>query len=204
MAISPAADKGLISGQILSQDGKPVAKVRVMAHLSDGRISMLVDRWADSDENGGFTIDGLPFGLYTLLAQKLGDYPLLPECMYESMKTPKLTLTPTEPFAQATVRLPPRASILTGHISSATTGQPIELATMRVMARSNGKCWLETTVRTSYKLSIPSNIDFDLGVSAAGYRAWSYSDSFGGAMLHAESQEGIVVDVRLKPSKAIP
>lgn len=186
-----------ISGQVLSQEGKPVAKVKVSSEILDGKIHALVNPWALSDSQGHFAITHLKFGTYQMLTEKRSDgYLMLPECFYPSMKPVRVTLTEANPAATTNIQLPPEAGRIVGTISDSET-DGVMRAGVKIQSFGNEGCWLGTAVDPNYNLQIPSNMDVNISFEAPGYRDWSYSKTFGGAALHVEPGETVTLDIKL-------
>ncbi len=197
--------QGVVSGQVFADDGKPADKVEVGAHILNGKIDMLVDKFAYSDIEGHFLINGLDFGKYQLTAEKPDDYPMFPKCfydaLYQSAKRQTVIVSKENPVAEVEIHLPPKAGKVTGVISSqaGTVIYDGELR-LRVTLRGNTNCWLEATIPQTYSLLIPSNVDFDLTIRSTQFDDWSYKESFNGAALHVEPREKIVVNMKLRSS----
>ena len=90
--------ESLVTGRVLSPDGKPAAGVEVVARLSpppERQIYYLSQFRAQTDENGTFALRGVPhveFVLYVTDSKKLSTYRPLENQLVEPDKDPHLTL----------------------------------------------------------------------------------------------------------------
>jgi hypothetical protein len=93
----------------------------------DGRPQGSGIRYVETDAGGRFVIDRLPWGKYSVFAMKEeAGYPDMKPSFYSAnMKTPVARITPTAPVVVVSIRLGPRAAIITGSVSDSTTGGPV-------------------------------------------------------------------------------
>ncbi len=188
---------GRISGQVVSQEGKPVANAQVTAALQTGGPTVRVDRWGMTDDEGRFVIDHLAFGKYAMVAEKPSDgYPQrLLWGFYGPERSPIVMLTEASPSAEVDIELPPKAGNVIVMIVNAKAGLFIP-AGVQISSR-DGTYSLRTGVDENDTVQIPSGVDVDLTIEAAGYGDWSYSDTHDGAPLNLKPDERVVLTIKL-------
>lgn len=188
---------GRISGQVVSPEGKPVANAQVTAALQTGGPTVRVDRWGMTDDEGRFVIDHLAFGKYAMVAEKLSDgYPRrFLWCFYGADKAITVALTESNPSVEVDIELPPKAGKVIVRFANPKVGTFIP-AGIDIRSRY-GTCWVGTGVDANDPVQIPSGVDVDLTIEAAGYIDWSYSDTHDGAALNVNPGETVVLHVKL-------
>jgi protocatechuate 3,4-dioxygenase beta subunit len=135
---SSTNQKFTVSGSVINQaTGEPIPRALVT-------LSASPQRTAFTDNNGSFSLEGVPAGRYALSAQKPGYFGQ----QERSSHAPQIiTAGPgTDPFI---IHLPPE-SVIYGHLTDAN-GQPIESVGVRLLSRSarNGRMRWEARGYTS-------------------------------------------------------
>lgn len=168
--------EGSIHGTVLADRGAPVTDAHVSAEVMSGPNIMTV-LGAETNDTGVFAFSQLPMGEYRVFAEKQ-------EAGYLSTRpdifTPKppltIALTPSEPTAATTIRLGPKAGMITGWVRDSSTGEPI--AAHLSLAPTDGHAWSTTgtTGQFRFQLLIPADTPVFLGACAEGYETWFYAD----------------------------
>ena len=190
---------GQISGRVISPEGKPVVDAQVTAALQTGGPTVRVDRWGMTDDEGRFVIDHLAFGKYLMFAEKTSDgYPRrFLWCFYGANRAITVALTELNPSVEFDIELPPKAGNIIVRFANANVGTFIS-AGIKISSR-DGPCSLGTGLSANDAVQIPSGVDVDLTIDAAGYADWSYSDTHDGAALNLKPNETVVLKVKLAP-----
>ncbi len=190
---------GRISGQVVSSEGAPVADAQVTAALQTGVPTVRVDRWGMTDHEGRFVIDHLALGKYLMFAEKPSEvYPSrLLWCFYGPNRAITVRLTEANPSSEVDIELPPKAGTIVVKIANAKVGTFIP-AGIKISSR-DGPCSLGTGLSANDAVQIPSGVDVDVTIDAAGYADWSYSDTHDGAALNLKPDETVVLNIKLAP-----
>jgi hypothetical protein len=221
------SQSGLIRGRLLDSGGNPVAnadvysmfflhcdipnetaKLKIESGAEDGCLSMWdgsVD--ATTDEVGDFVLRELQWGVYELAAQKPEDgYRSTFRNLFTGEPPIRVVLTPDSPYADLTLHFPPKCALLAGTVRNAKTGELLSGVTL-VMSPKDGHGWREFTgAIVPMHVLIPSEREFTLEISAAGFDAWVYRDLFdeisvsdAPAILKLRAGEQVSLDIALTP-----
>jgi carboxypeptidase family protein len=177
-AATPIEEYGTISGRVLDADGRPVESVIVTAE-NTARPARNLPR-ADTNEDGEFTIDGLVAGRYELYTRKEEDgYPRTEFNLYDSgTPNPEVQVYPRQTAQRITLRLGPKAALLTGEVVDAVTRRPLKYAEVTVRRVDFADRFLRTGLSLpvelgEFELLVPS-LPVTVKVAATGYEDWYY------------------------------
>jgi hypothetical protein len=189
---------GLISGTAVDENGSPVqgALVNASSVAVPGIMQHTLIRYVLTDAAGRFSIDRLDWGKYELFTKKEGSaYPNTSFSFYFSGSIPEVTITPRSPTADVQIRLGPKAGILTGSVTNAETGAPVN-AGFKLVRVSPANNWFSTSQASNYRVLLPSSTDVRVEVSAPGYKTWASSGP-----LRLQSGEEMRLDISLEVSR---
>jgi len=175
---NPIEEYGTISGRVLDASGVPVENVTVLAENT-----ALPARNLPRDEtkrDGQFTIAGLTPGRYELYTKKDEDgYPRSEFNLYDvGPPNPEVTVYSRQTAQGITLRLGPKAALLTGQVVDAVTKQPLKHADITVRRVDLPDRFLRTGLSLpvelgEFKLLVPS-VTFTVKVTETGYEDWYY------------------------------
>lgn len=170
------SDEGLISGTVLYESGHPVKGATAYA-VPLGRPMGAIIPHADTDQAGHFAIF-IPdswFGKFAVVAKKEDeDYPDTSKQFYSNGKFQTVTLTARHPSATVTIRLGPKAGVISGTVKDAVTGSPLNPCTDLRYAASNNFLRGTGLIISKYRLLLPSDRRIYMKAWLDGYRPWYY------------------------------
>lgn len=190
-----AQSTGSIRGTVVDEKGAPVSNAKVNASPVGGWLITKLVRYVETDAQGRFLIDGLTLGKYGIFAMKEeAQYPNLSSSFYSDNVFPTAVINAAAPTAEVRVQLGPKAAVLTGSITDAINGSPVDAAFQltRVVSPSE---WLGCSAPPNYRILLPSSVDVLVEVSAPGYRTWSSP-----APLRLQPGAEMRLDIQLEPS----
>jgi hypothetical protein len=197
---------GSISGITIDDTGMPVSGVRVNARVLDETPTLAAIKYVQTDEQGRFLIDRLPWGRYKVFTRKDSDgYAYTASTFYSNGLAPEVKVLSKEPNVQVTINLGPKAGKIKGTVTNASTGAPIAAA-VRLWRVDHPAYWLEKTLKPEYELLVPSSVSIGIEVSAEGYETWSYAESSSLAQgsLTVRPGEAARLDIKLIPKNNLP
>ena len=165
---------------------------------------------AATDERGHFAIPHLWLSKYAVGAEKLDeDYPNMTMQFYSDGKFDTVTLTSRRSAASVSIRLGPKAGILTGTVADAVSGAPLNSCAEFRRAKQPGNFLSGTgLVNAKYRMLVPSNTDVLMKVWYAGHKPWYYPGTTAKAQsrpVNLKPGDEAKLDIRLEPdSKAQP
>jgi len=169
---------GVITGRVLNEKGEPVAKAEVCADPATlgwaGKLPC-----GRSDSAGAFTIHVWRPAEYVITAVKEKDgYPDTFNTFYgpPSVALPRVTIKEGQPRQEVTVNLGPAYGRLTGKISDAETGRPIESVMMDLRHANNPANFIRRSTgypKGQLRLLLPP-VPVIFKISASGYKEWWY------------------------------
>jgi uncharacterized protein DUF6843 len=167
---------GLIRGTAVDENGSAMQGAMVnVRSAAAGLIQHTLIRYVTTDAAGHFSIDRLDWGKYEVFAKKEDSaYPNTYFSFYDSGGIPEATITPTSPTADVHIRLGPKAGVLTGSVTNAETGAPVNAGFKLIRAASPDN-WFSTSQAPNYRVLLPSSTDVFLEVSAPGFKTWTLS-----------------------------
>jgi len=200
------ADTGLIDGTVSYENGSPVDGATVYASPMGGRPIIGKIPHATTDETGHFAIPHLWLGKYAVGAEKLDeDYPDMTSEFYSDGKFETVTLTARHSTASVSIRLGPKAGILTGTVADAVTGAPLNAC---VEFRRAKEPWnfLSGTglVNAKYRVLVPPNTNVLMKVWYGGYKPWYYAGTMNKAQsrpVNLKPGEETKLNIRLEPDR---
>jgi hypothetical protein len=194
-----AQTDGSITGVVVGQDGKPLAKAEV--HIGDNRpfYGSRTIQFHETDADGKFVIRHVPWGSYIVMAGKETEgYPDTKLAFYSNMDAPTVFLSQLSPVASVTVRLS-KAGIL--HIKSLVdeaTGATVANAAVTLRRADNPEFLM--TVSSSLKEILVPPTTVTLQVDAQGYESWPKSDPATKIdQINMESGKVIDLAIKLRP-----
>jgi hypothetical protein len=207
---SNAAEDGAISGRVLDADGVPVEKVVVMAE----NIALPARNLprAETNRDGEFTIAGLTPGRYEIYTTKEEDgYPRTEFNLYDvGPPNPQVTVNSRQIAQGLTVRLGPKAALLTGQVVDAVTKEPLRHADITVRRVDLPDRFLRTGLSLpvelgEFKLLVPS-VAFTVKVTETGYEDWYYKSGDGqpasSLLLESNTTKHLMIALQRKRAKA--
>jgi hypothetical protein len=175
---SPQPDT--IRGRVVDAEGKPVPRaklhvLRVGANPSGRRV------YYPSDDEGNFSIKGLPAGVYDVFVSKEEDnYPDTELFFYSTKETSSVQAEVSEQQESPpiTVRIGPKAGRITGRVVNAVTGAPIDNPTLTFRHSENKNIFLFTSLnqpdrKGGFDFLLPT-VPLTIEVTAPGYAVWNY------------------------------
>jgi hypothetical protein len=179
MPQNPNSHFASILGRVLDADGKPVSGAIVSAEPADRIMLHLPSSF--TNKNGEFALQGLMPGQYTLHTRKEEDgYPRTEFNFYDEHDTRDQIVAVYEgrTTQNVTIKLGPKAAVLTGHVVDAITNQPLKEADITVRRVDQPDRFLSTGLfdhgtRGDFKILVPS-LPFTLKISQDGYRDWYF------------------------------
>lgn len=202
------ADNGLIEGTVRYENDDPANGATVYASPMDHAIAGIVPH-AKTDENGHFIIPHLFLGKYAVGAEKLNEeYLDTTKQFYSDGKFDTVTLTSGHPLASVNIRLGPKAGILTGTVSDAVTGAPLDPCVEFRRAKNPGNFLSGTgLVNAQYRVLVPSDTDILMKVWYGGHKPWYYpgtTDKAQSRPVNLKPGEETRLDIRLEPDLNAP
>lgn len=199
---------GVIRGMIVDVNGQPVEGVYVTAYPADAPFRGAgAQAWTDSA--GRFSIRTTRWARYRLFTSKEDDgYADSTMGIHSQIEVPVVEVTALAPIATVTVHLGPKAAVISGSVTDATTGKLIPSPTLHLWR------WTDGVDRTSefvhdtatndghYRFLVPPNKEVGLAFSAPGYQTWTYCGDSGGDTpfpLNLPPEAKKTIDVKLQP-----
>ena len=172
-----AQNAGSIHGSVVDETGAPISGAKVNASLVNGRPMMKLVHYVETDQEGHFVIDGLEWGNYRVFAMKReSGYPDMGLSFYGNDVPPTAVITASSAVAELRIQLGPKAGTVTGSITNATDGAPLN-ASLKLTRATSPSDWLSMSVPSAYRILIPSSTDVLLEASAPGFRTCRPSGS---------------------------
>jgi hypothetical protein len=198
---APIQNDGSITGLVLGQDGKPLAKAKV--HIADTKplYGSRVVEFHETDAEGKFVITHVPWGAYVIMAGKEEErYPDTKFAFYSNLAAPTVDLGPLYPTATVTVHLGPKAGIL--HIAAirdAVSGKAVRNAAITLRRLDNPKFSITTSASVENVL-VPSTTAVEIEIESDGYEPWPPKDHARElGQIQLKSEEVFNLEVRLQP-----
>jgi hypothetical protein len=196
---------GAIEGVVTYEDGTPVRGATAYASPIDRGMAGIVPSSA-TDENGHFVIQSLWLGKFQVSAKKEEEgYPELTYAFNVGM-TKDVALTETNPTASVSLRLGPKAGIVTGAITDAATGNLLyPCAELKWKAKPKFSVKGTGFVSDEYRVLIPPDTDILLKVWVDGYQTWFYpgvTDERFATAIRLQPGEELKLDIRMEPDSS--
>lgn len=191
---------GIIRGIVLDATGQPVQDAKVRANFTGG-FSGMVPR-AHTDKSGHFVIRHVVFGEWYVTASKEQDgYPDESHAFYSGLDSALVTvdLSDDNPDQFVTVHLGQKAGSISGTITDAESGKPVEpcaqLQWKNAPFLSNGY----GPLKSKFHLLLPADTDVTLTIWARGYKPWVYKGDDGDDTVRVHQSDELKFPVRLIP-----
>jgi hypothetical protein len=190
----------VIQGVVLGEGGQPVVAAKVHAELKGVPMAKAI-LYVKTDESVFFLIDRLEFGDYYVGAVKEEEgYGSTDSGFFNDLPLIAAEVSAQHRIAEVVVNLGPKAGILTGTISDASTGKPIPAGFWLVQVKNRNK-WRGTSAAPTFRVLIPSLKEMEVKVSAPGYEDWLYPDpTTPEQVLRMIPGSEIHLDIHLKPA----
>ncbi len=197
-AQSKNAIEGSIQGRVFDVSGKPIQQALVTVRSTHPLPSAASIRYVESDDEGRFSFDRLIPDEYRVLGKKEDDgYPDLAFSLYSNNTgIPIAKITADRPVVQVDITIGPKAGALKGEIIDAGSGKPIS-AGVHLWRIERPDEWLDTALKSEYRVLIPPDVSVGITFSAEGYVSWTYSGA-----LRLRSGETLTLPVVLQPAAA--
>ncbi|MGD0872756.1 MAG: carboxypeptidase-like regulatory domain-containing protein [Bryobacteraceae bacterium] len=197
----PRPSTGVIRGTVVNEYSQPVAGADVTAQLADELHQGLV-RYVQTDAAGRFVINGLKSARYQVFAMKEADGYANPRWfIYDNGTVPVVQLSDAA-ASDVLVQIGPKAARISGTITDAATGDPIETVSFRVWRGNNCASALSLSATPKYDLLVPSGAEIALEVSVPGYEVWRYNPGPNAAeptWLNLPSGSRMPLNIKLQP-----
>jgi hypothetical protein len=198
----PRPSTGVIRGIVVNEYSQPVAGADVTAQLTDELHQGMV-RYVQTDAAGRFVINGLKSARYQVFAMKEADGYANPRWfIYDNRTVPVVQLSDAAPASDVLVKIGPKAARISGTITDAATGDPIEAVNFRVWRGKDCASALSLSATPRYDLLIPSGAEVALEVSVPGYEVWRYNpgpNAAEPAWLSLPSGARMPLNIKLQP-----
>jgi hypothetical protein len=132
-------------------------------------------------------------------------YPTINFAFYGTGHPLTVTLSVEVPEVGTVIKLGPKAGALTGTVTDTVTGAPINTE-FKMWHLKKVNADLSTSLRSEYRVLIPSDVDVVLEVHADGYETWYYPGygAAASAPLRLRPGERTILDIKLQPVAATP
>jgi hypothetical protein len=199
---------GLIEGTVAYENGSPVSGATVYASPMERPFQGIVPH-STTDETGHFAIHHLWLGKYGVGAEKLDeDYLNMTNQFYSDGKFETVNLTLHRSAATVTIRLGPKAGILSGTVSDSLTGAPLNPCVEFRRARNPGNFLSGSgLVNAKYRVLVPSDTDVLMKVWYGGHKPWHYPGTVDKAQsrpINLKPGEEAKLNIRLEEDRDAP
>lgn len=201
--LSDDARLGRISGIVLYENGNPVNDATVLAFPTDRGLAAKVPS-AITDEFGHFEVSQLWLGKFQVGAKKESEgYADQTQGFYNQKKIPSTDLSLSHPVASVTVILGPKAGILVGSITDATTNTPLDPC-VDFHRTSDANNFLSGTglMNGQYRMLVPSNRELVMKLWQQNYLPWYFPGTIKKSEakpLYLRPGEQKTLNIRLQP-----
>ena len=194
-----AQKDGSITGVVLGQDGKPLEKAKVHIAESKPVYGSRVIQFHETDAEGKFAINHVPFGSYVVLAGKESEgYADTKFAFYSNLDAPTVDLSSLIPAENVTVHLIKAGILHIGTINDATTGKPIRNCQITLKRADNPKFSISLS-SSQENILVPSTVGVFLQIEAEGYQPWPLSDQATTGQIKLDPGQVFNLNVKLEP-----
>lgn len=170
-----SSDRGTLEGRVLDTDGQPLAGAEVTLERIGSSVSTILPV-GTTDEQGNFKFPALPAGQYRVHASKESEgYPSTRLDLYATgtEAVPQVVVVGGQVASDVIVRLGPKASKIVGKVTDASTGTPLENASIVISRVGEPGSRLMTgpnkeDEKGSFELLLPP-VPVMIEISAPGY-----------------------------------
>jgi len=196
--ITDPSCKGVLHGTAVSEDGRPVAGIRLVLEPLGVDLGIFVPTTRTS-EVGEYRFENVCAGRFTVLVDdERAGYP--PSYLIEWMaKNPEVNLTSEHVEAELLVHVPAKAASLSVIARNSRTN--VEVPSLQIMlkpAKFKMYDWITINHHSSEPLLIPADTDLLCRVVAAGYREWQGGKKRG-KQIRLASERLLTLEVELEP-----
>ncbi len=198
----PQEPTGVISVQVIDQQGNPVPDATVEMNPPPGRMLLYSSPTCKTDASGACSTDKLLMDTYYIRAKKPSDgYPDVSFSFYSHETRPTIVqLTPSQPSISAVFTLGPRAAKLILKIVDDGSGEPVDNPTVILRSAWGPPDFIGMGRDPDSSVLVPPDEDIDIEIRADGYLPWyskEHSDVIGGSALHLRSAAQRELTIRL-------
>jgi len=164
---------GTVTGTVVNETGKPLAKAKVHVAEKGPFAGHRVVQYHETDDGGHFRIAHVPWGTYVVMAGKEdAGYPDTAFVFYSNLAVPTVTLAPDLPTAEVSLKLGPKAGILDLEpVTDEATGKEIHSAAI-TLRRGDNREFFMTASTTEGRILVPSLTEVLIEITAVGYKPW--------------------------------
>lgn len=200
-ALSFGQHYGSVSGTVTDEAGNPVVNAKVSAIFSGSRDGPIPQE--ETDAAGHYAFSRLSYGPYWLSASKeQDDYPPQYVGFYAGFGVQQqIDLSDANQIVSIDLKLGKKAGILTGTVTDADTGNPID-AHVEFRCTDDPRRFLYGSLSSQFRWLIPSDTPVLMKVSKEGYEDWWYRKN--GAVDGIRLDPGTSLTMNVKVKKAVP
>ena len=193
---------GTIRGIVLDATEQPVEDASVKANFTGG-FSRIVPS-ARSVKSGHFVIQRLAWGEWYVTASKEQDgYPDQSNAFYSGFNSSPVIvdLGADNPDRFVTVDLGSKAGSISGTVTDAETGKPVEPCARLQWKNMPSIYWSGYgLLKSKFNLLVPADTDIAVTIWAWGYEPWAYRSDDGNDALRVRASDELKLKVRLTPN----
>jgi len=193
---------GIIRGIVLDATHQPVEDAKVRASFTGGFSGIVPS--ARTDKSGHFVIQRLLWGEWYVTASKEQDsYPDESNAFYSGFSSTPVTvdLGADNPEQFVTVHLGQKAGSISGTITDAETGKPVEPCARLQWKSVPCIFWSGYgLLKSKFYLLVPADTGITLMVWEWGYEPWIYRSEDGDDALRVHASDQLKLQVRLTPN----
>jgi len=199
-ATALAQNSGTVGGVVLDENSKPVSHAQV--HIAEAKpfVGHRLLKFHETNDEGRFQMENVPWGTYVVMVGKEdAGYADTKLAFYSNLGAPTVTLAPSSPTANVTLKLSPKAGVLEIQtVTDTVTGAEVGPAAVRLQ-RIGTPFFIYTSAPGAHLL-VPSMTDVSVEVTAPGYKPWpAYGGGSFSGRIRLRPQEVLKLDVQLQP-----
>lgn len=192
---------GGLSGIVLDENGGLVDSANVCTSLASGNETAINCR-VFTGRDGEFQIENLRFGTYSVFAiNEAEGYSIENQTPGQEVK-----ISAESPKRDMTIRLRPKGGVLIGSVRDKITGDRVHKINLQYIAtdgQAGGGPSPAGIGDGEFQVTLPTECDLVIIVSAPGYEGWVYTDPSDPAkpVVHLAPGERKVLRIELEPKK---
>lgn len=202
-----AQAQGRIAGTVTNDEGEPIDQASVCIRITRSNGSSSSCGNIQTDQNGRFQLEHLPFGEIGVYAEKLqGGY--VPDAEASRLSSPPfgvtkspriqtVVLTADRPLARVILKLGPKPGELRLAVIDKLSAKPVQ-ANVRWIALPDNRMFSFSSGSAYNPWQVPPDTDLILEVFAEGYQNWFYQDPSNAApilRLGSGEQKDLIVEL---------